>query len=361
MTDHHDVYVQLAKKLDRMPQGFPAAADHVEIELLRWAFTAEEAALAVTFPPQPASAEALALLFNRPLVELDTMLVRMCKRGLLGSFRRGGISMYSFISWLPGLQESQLLRQDRTPTERLEYVHLWERYFPTYAKTASYGPPLARVLPVGVDIKSEARPHRLEDVHRMVDEAKSFWLMPCVCRQERALIGHTCNHLSEVCLVASAEDENFEKSPENGRVISKEEAHRVLDRAEEDGLVHQTWNADNPIMFFICNCCPCCCVLLRPMTEFGQSHAAASNFVALIDTNECVQCGDCLDDYCAVSAISEDGSEYSVDQARCIGCGICTVKCPVDAIKLLRKPDQCEPPTVQDWVTQRLANRPVTL
>lgn len=361
MADIQDMHQQLAMKMDQMPHGFPVAADRVELAILHWAFTAEEAQLAVNLPPEPATAEALAQLFDKPLAEQRALLDRMTKQGQLAAFKQGGETKYALMPWLPGMQEGQLYRRDKTHEQRVEFVRLWERYFPTYAKTASYGPPLARVVPVSLGVTPEARPHRLEDVHRMVDGAKSFWVMPCVCRQERGLLGHVCNHISEVCLVANAEEDNFEKWPEIGRVITKEEAHQILDQSEEDGLVHQTWNADSPSMFFICNCCSCCCVLLRPMTEFGQAHAATSDFVAAIDMDRCIACGDCLNDRCIVGAISESDGEYSVDQLRCIGCGVCALKCPVDTIKLNRKAEPDTAPTIIDWVTQKLTNRPSTL
>lgn len=361
MSDDRDVHERLAEKLDRMPNGFPAAPDRVDLDLLRWTFTAEEAELAFALPAKPMTAAGFAERLNRPVEEIAPILDRMCKQGQIVSFKMGGEFKFISTPWLPGIQEGQLHRPDKTQEQVIEFVHLWERYFPTFAKTSSYGPAYARVVPVSQGVASEASPHRLDDIHRMLDIAKTFWVMPCVCRKERSLIDKACNHSSQVCLMASVEEETFEKWPDVGRVISREEAFKILDQAKEEGLVHQTWNADNRTCFFICNCCPCCCVFLRPMTEFGQTHATASAFVASVDVDECVQCGDCLDDRCPVEAIAEDDGVYSVATALCLGCGVCTVKCPVDAIKLDRKPDAAEPLTPGEWAKNRVMARPEIL
>lgn len=355
------VYRLLAQKLNDMPHGFPAA-DGLEIQLLQWAFTPEEAAIALDVSMIPENAEAVAERWGQPVAETTAILDKMVKQGQISAFKLGGEFKYVFMPLLPGLQEGQLYRQDRTPEQKKEFVHLWEEYLPHYSKNSSYAPAIARVVPVSVGVKSEAKAHRLEDVHQMVDDAKSVWLMSCICREERGYVNKRCAHSAEVCLVMNAEEDTFEKLPQVGRSITKDEAHRILEKTEAEGLVHQTWNADSPAMYFICNCCPCCCALLRPMLEFGQAHAATSNFFARVDMDHCVCCGDCLSG-CVVQAISEGDGVFSVDETRCLGCGVCLVCCQVDAIKLVRKPDaeQSVPLAPFEWAVQRAMNRPKDL
>ncbi len=42
-----DVYKRLAKKLDKLPQGFPATESGVELKILRKIFMPEDAAMAL--------------------------------------------------------------------------------------------------------------------------------------------------------------------------------------------------------------------------------------------------------------------------------------------------------------------------
>jgi Na+-translocating ferredoxin:NAD+ oxidoreductase RNF subunit RnfB len=187
--------------------------------------------------------------------------------------------------------------------------------------------------------------------------------MNCICRKEQELEGHPCKHPVEVCLSFSNEEEAFEKDP-LGRVISKEEAFAVLDTAEEAGLVHCTYNVQSG-QAFVCNCCPCCCGILRGVKEYSAPYILAkSNFVAVIDQDNCVQCGVCAEERCPMEAIVEEGDGLKVLPERCIGCGACISSCTTDAIQLVRRPEseQDTPPKdLMDWTLKRAATRGVEL
>jgi electron transport complex protein RnfB len=64
-----------------------------------------------------------------------------------------------------------------------------------------------------------------------------------------------------------------------------------------------------------------------------------------------------------MEAIAEEDGSYRVQPDRCIGCigcGVCTVTCPTEAISMVRKPDaeQDQPPAdMKDWAARRTANR----
>lgn len=52
----------------------------------------------------------------------------------------------------------------------------------------------------------------------------------------------------------------------------------------------------------------------------------------IIDTDECIGCGVCVD-VCATGAIEiDDGFCTVVDDSECKGCGECQEECPVNAI-----------------------------
>ncbi|KGK98374.1 ferredoxin [Methanococcoides methylutens] len=56
--------------------------------------------------------------------------------------------------------------------------------------------------------------------------------------------------------------------------------------------------------------------------------------VAVINRDECVGCGTCVDD-CPSEAISMDGDNIAVvDADECIDCGACVDSCPTDAITM---------------------------
>ncbi len=69
-------------------------------------------------------------------------------------------------------------------------------------------------------------------------------------------------------------------------------------------------------------------ILLEP--EIRQREVFRSGYVADIDLQLCVQCGQCRD-FCRFDAISPD---FVVDTVDCEGCGVCVRFCPEEAIQL---------------------------
>lgn len=349
------VYRHLARKLDALPHGFPATASGVELRILRKIFEPEAAALALHLRPWPESADRIARRAGRPAEEVLRRLESMADRGQIGASRGRSGSRFSLVPFVVGIYEFQLERLDA------ELASLFEEYAPALMRTlGGHAPAVARVVPVNARI--EARPQILphDDLRAMLERARSFRVAPCICRKERALEGHPCSHTSETCLAFSTRENAYERYPPGGRVIRREEALRVLEAAEEEGLVHCTYNVrDEPM--FVCNCCSCCCGFLRGISEFHAPHfLARSSVVALIDAEACTGCGLCADQRCPMHAIADTGDGYQVCDERCIGCGVCATGCPAEAVRLRERPgaDSPLPPqTLLDWALARTSSR----
>ncbi|CAD6494371.1 MAG: Iron-sulfur cluster carrier protein [Candidatus Argoarchaeum ethanivorans] len=58
--------------------------------------------------------------------------------------------------------------------------------------------------------------------------------------------------------------------------------------------------------------------------------------VAAMDKTKCIECGKC-EEACRFKAISDTGSGYAVNPARCEGCGVCVFVCDQDAITLTER------------------------
>jgi Fe-S-cluster-containing hydrogenase component 2 len=112
---------------------------------------------------------------------------------------------------------------------------------------------------------------------------------------------------------------------------------------------------------FVCNCCACCCELLKSIKNHDTPHVlAGSNFQAVIDQDTCEACGICAEERCMMDAVVQDNGSYRVLAKRCIGCGVCTVTCPTGSITLERRPeeDQITPPkNLVIWANERLSQR----
>lgn len=214
--------------------------------------------------------------------------------------------------------------------------------------------PIEREIPVGY----EALPY--EKVSGLIENGKSFAVNDCICRKRTRLLGKGCEKPLEICMAIGDEPDLFENSPWGGRIISKQEAYDLLQKAEEAALVHMTSNVKNG-HFFICNCCGCCDGQLAASVA-GFTGVINSHFYAEIDQDLCAACGICADERCQVKAIEETDGSYNVNRAKCIGCGLCATTCTTGAMRLFHKaPEEIEPPAEneRDWWEKRALARGV--
>jgi NAD-dependent dihydropyrimidine dehydrogenase PreA subunit len=282
----------------------------------------------------------------------------MVHKGEIASMKMFGAQVYVVVPFIVGIYEFQLDRMDK------ELAELIEEYAPALMNTlGGFSPALTRVIPISRVIEGDHQVLRHEDVEAIFKKAKSFQLMDCICRKERKLQGHECSHESETCLAFSNQEDAFERTP-RGRKIDKEQALAVIKKCEEAGLVHTTYNVQSGQMF-MCNCCSCCCGLLRGMSAFKAPHLMAkSNFTAMVDPETCIGCGVCADERCPVKAIEPDSDKFKVNPDRCIGCGVCLPTCPVEAIQLVRKPEEgveLPPENLMDWYFKRAESRGIKI
>ncbi|MEA2012010.1 MAG: P-loop NTPase, partial [Verrucomicrobiota bacterium] len=77
--------------------------------------------------------------------------------------------------------------------------------------------------------------------------------------------------------------------------------------------------------------------LVKPYRQEEHKYSGSSG--ATIDSGKCISCGKCADN-CHFDAIFMDGPAndvvdvtYHIDELACEGCGLCSIVCPVNAIK----------------------------
>jgi electron transport complex protein RnfB len=353
-----DVYRKLARRLDAIPNGFPATESGVELRLLAKIFTPEEAALAsvMRLTREPA-ADIAARAGVDPDAAYDT-LKQMTRKGLI-RFKRGeGELTFGLMPFVVGIYEEQLPRMDA------ELAALFEQY---YQETQGGGitrtaPPVHRVIPVEEAVPFELEIFPYERAAELLEGARSWGVRDCICRVQQRLVGKGCEHPVENCLMFAPVEGAFDYS-EVTRAITKEEALRTLREAEEAGLVHSTGNYRDRNSY-ICNCCTCCCGILRSVAEFGIPTAVAhSGFRAAVDADVCAGCGDCVE-RCQFGALAVPDDVCVVDHARCVGCGQCATVCPTGALQLERRPEGEAPPPpagIKEWMLQRAQERGISI
>jgi Na+-translocating ferredoxin:NAD+ oxidoreductase subunit B len=343
------VYKRLAKVLDTLPNGFPSTESGVEIKLLKKVFTPEQADLFCEMRLTFETVGEIAVRTGRPLEGLKEMLINMSKSGQLFTIKLGETRYFKMLPWVFGIYEFQGGRLDR------EFAELHDEYEPVYGKQFfSAMPQLMQVLPIEGKIsdKEEALPY--EKITSIIENGQSFLVNDCICKKKNGILGKPCNRPVQVCLAIAPIPGIFDNSPE-GRVISRGEAYKLMEMAEESCLVHLTSNVQNG-SFYICNCCKCCCGVLGAINELGIPAADVinSHYYTEIDPEQCVSCGLCAEERCQVGAIEEGEDAYRIIPERCIGCGLCISTCPADAIRLIHKNQRVLPPITEEaWFDER--------
>ena len=154
----------------------------------------------------------------------------------------------------------------------------------------------------------------------------------CFCRKTRRIVGKGCDYPLETCLVFN---ELAQTLIDNGfaRKIDYNETIEILKNCESLGLVHNVDNCEGQIRS-LCNCCPCCCVLLASVMRGETNAGAPSRYVVDFDPKKCINCDACIS-RCPVGAWSIVKEEMVVGTDRCIGCGLCVTICPTSASKMV--------------------------
>ena len=346
-----DDYERLAAALDRLANGFPRTESGVELRLLHKMLSPEEAALAAVLTATPEPVARIAERGGLAVDQAAALLKRLARRELVWVSSAPGARGFRLAPFVVGSYEAHMLAS-RDP----EYAQLVEEYLSRGGAALMMAPQPAihRVVPARAAVKSEwVLPY--DDVRAILLGARSFRVGDCVCRVQQDQLGsRRCDFPIQSCLWFSASEE-----PGQEGAISQAEALEFLDHVEQIGLVHTVSNVMEGFGY-VCNCCGCCCGLLRGVTEWGIDHSVAqANYVAEIDPESCTSCATCME-RCQVAAIAERDGVYLVDRDRCIGCGLCVTGCPSEAAELHPKPPEevvPPPPDFAAWEQQRLRDR----
>ena len=350
-----NVYKELARVLDRIPNGFPETESGVELKILAKLFTPKQAKLACRLTLEPQNSKSITQKFDSDEHETFATLKGMVKKGLIEAERGQGGLAFKLMPFIVGFYERQNAQIDE------EFAHLFETYYKeALHKMMAVKPSVHRIIPIEKTIPLDIEVMPYGRASNYIKNAKAWGVLPCICRVQRRLIGQGCSHTEENCIVFHSKPGAFDRT-ETIRTITKEEALEILADADEEGLVHSTGNAQEGLTY-ICNCCTCSCGILRGMAEYGHLNAVGrSDFFAAVDETLCTGCTTCVD-RCQFNALEvrESDEVCIVERQRCYGCGLCVSTCPTGALYLEHKPaDEIESPPLSEstWREERARAR----
>lgn len=331
-----EVYDKLREFLDRFPLGFPKTQSGIEINILKRLFTVEEARLTILLPFIPESADKIARQHKLNKIELEEKLESMSKKGLIFRIQRQGKTIYRAAPFMIGLYEYSVKKIDK------ELAKFYKEYYDTayLNEMGSSNVPGFKVLPVDETIALDTVLFPYHKLKESIKDARIISVAECICRKEARLNGEGCDYPIETCIHFGVAAEYYIENG-MGREITAEEAINIIKEADKAGLVHAGANSKH--LSNICNCCPCCCASMKGITIFGQDKHKFFNamFESIIDEEKCISCGSCVD-RCPVEAISLEDFAI-VNRNKCLGCGLCANVCTEEAISLKLRDDYEEP------------------
>jgi ferredoxin len=349
------VYEELAEILDRIPNGYAPVEDGTHLRILEWIFTPEEAELATKLRLWGETVEELADRLDRSPDELSALLETMVHKGQIRGLNTRSGRRFALMPFAVGIYEEQLDRMDA------ELAQLLEDYFRSAGGIVGFSTPPAifQVVPVNRAVSTELEIHTYQNAEDMINNSVSWGIRECICKKQQGLIGNECEYPTTVCISLDPRKEKAFDNDELTKPISKDEAMQILRNAEESGLVHCSMNIKEG-HHYICNCCTCCCGILRGLTQLDQPHAfVKSDYNLQVDADLCVACEACVET-CQFDALSVPEDVCVVDLNRCIGCGVCTLVCPEGALSLISKEsgEKVErPEKFMDWMTEKATAR----
>ncbi len=331
MTEQ-DVYDRLREHLHQLPVGFPSTESGVELRLLRQLFTEEEAEMACHLTPFAATAADIAEKTGQDTKRVASLLTQMSDKGLIFESRREEPYTYRANWFIVGIFEYQINRMTK------EFAEDFDQYMEDGLRDelTSYDTHQLRVVPVNKAVNATKKIASYDDARELIKQQSKISVQNCICRQKKDLLGGTCSRHQEreICLSFSS-GAHYYLDHGWGREISQEEALKLLDFAEEKGLVVSPGNAQKT--FAMCLCCGDCCEFLGGLKKLPKPSSLVDNsYFAQVDEELCSGCETCVD-RCQMDAITIVDEISTINLDRCIGCGLCVTTCPEEAMSLQLK------------------------
>ena len=336
-------YTHLIERLNRFPLGAPPSQTLSDI--LSLLFTPKEAELVSLLPIKPFKVDIAAQNWKVTLLDAQNMLDTLCSKALLIDIEQNGSSTYVLPPPMAGFFEFSLMRMgghvDQKLISELFYQYLSvEEEFIKALFTGETKPGRAFVNENALSVQNSLHVLDYERASHIIESSKYMGVGMCYCRHKKQHLGTACDAPIDICMTFGNTAHSLSKHGYT-RLVEKSEGLELLEKAREYKLVQFGENAQSGVNF-ICNCCSCCCEALTAARRFAfLNPVETTNFLPEIDLT-CQGCSQCAQ-VCPVEAISMVSAhdpqkpkkmKATLDESRCLGCGVCVTTCTEKVITL---------------------------
>ena len=328
------LYHELAERLNKCFIGAPKTEELLEI--LKTSYTPEEIHITQWLSFNPEDFGTIAQRAKLDADKLGAILERLVDKGLV---YRGGTKeepTYGLLPTVIGFFQTPFWPGKENPTTTKLARHWLDYYYTGFGdEIAGKGTAVQRVVPVEQAIVDTREVTPYEIASEIIKSQTYLAVAHCACRVMTRLTGSGCSYPEEVCLHFGKFGQ-FMVERGFAREVSTDEALDILKQAEEAGLVHSVDNMEQRSSV-MCNCCRCCCVFIRGITELKIPAAlGTSRYYMKPNLDTCIGCGTCVE-RCPVGAATIEDEHSVVNDDKCIGCGVCTSTCPTDSAVLVMR------------------------
>ena len=311
MEESRELILKLGQKItDRI--GHKVTVDDPEYWGLAGVITDEMAEVALAMKVRkPATAAEITKKCGKSIEHTEKLLQEMSVIGLIeyNWENEDRHKQYILPMFVPGCAEFMNMNKEQVESHS-EVARLFNEMSRKPLEKVTPMVPLGgagigmHVIPVEMAIPAEQKSVSIEHISHWVQKYKGKYAVgACSCRRSRRIQGEGCGHLEEDMCIGVGDMADYLVETGKGRYIDEDEVMEILQRAEDNGLVHEITNIDGEDKIFaICNCCVCSCYALRTSQLFNTPNMSRSAYIAKVDADNCVACGQCVE-HCPAGAV----------------------------------------------------------
>ena len=310
MAEERELILKLGQKItDRI--GVKVTTKDPEYWGLAGVITDEMAEVALSMKVRaPATAPQIAKKCGKSLERTEELLQEMSVIGLIeyNWENKDHVKQYILPMFVPGCAEFMMMNEKQVE-EHPELADFFENMSRLPLEKITPMVPLGgagigmHVIPVEQAIPATQQSVSVEHISYWLKKYENKYAVgACSCRRQQRVRGEGTGEIEGELCIGVGDMADYLVETGKGRYIDLNEVLEILQRAEDNGFVHQITNIDGEDKIFaICNCAPGVCNALRTSQLFNTPNLSRSAYRASVESDKCVACGRCVE-FCPTGA-----------------------------------------------------------